>query len=216
MADVVFKQAQQHTGAQVTAHVDGSAYPGPELLLSDEVIALMESQFDSLDEDGGGTIEKHEVPPEIWAELDKHFNKDGDQEIDRAEYMQAVKDTILTQALTVGDQAAGTMSQFLGMLCTMANAKGMEYLTAWAAHLQHVHASSPRANQARPQTGVPPLSLSGNSSPKKRKGADGGAAAGPGSPSKVDRIREMKSLKDEGALTEEEFQAEKKKILAGQ
>jgi hypothetical protein len=43
--------------------VDNSPHPGPELLLSDEVMDMMQSQFDALDEDGGGTIEKHEVPP---------------------------------------------------------------------------------------------------------------------------------------------------------
>jgi hypothetical protein len=64
----------------------------------------MGSQFDALDEDGGGTIEKHEVPPEIWAELDKHFNKDGDFEISRSEYMAAVKEAMLTQPLTVAGE----------------------------------------------------------------------------------------------------------------
>jgi hypothetical protein len=101
MADVVFKAAQQHTGAKVCAHVDPGGYPGPELVLSDQVVELMGRQFDSLDADGGGSIEKHEVPPAIWKELDTHFNKDGDFEIDRNEYMTAVKESILGQVVVV-------------------------------------------------------------------------------------------------------------------
>jgi hypothetical protein len=110
-ADRVLAAAKSHIGSMDSeaSHVDDSPYPGPELLLADEVVELIHSythssrlfystqvvelmgrQFDSLDADGGGSIEKHEVPPEIWKELDTHFNKDGD-EFDRNDYIAAVK-----------------------------------------------------------------------------------------------------------------------------
>jgi hypothetical protein len=100
---VVLAAAQSHIGSMETdlAHLDQSAYPGPALKLSDDVIGLMGNQFDRLDADGGGTIERHEVPAAIWKELDTHFNQDGDFEIDRPEYIQAVKEVILGTLYTI-------------------------------------------------------------------------------------------------------------------
>ena len=41
------------------------------------------------------------------------------------------------------------------------------------------------------------------------------AAQSPGAPNKIKELKELKELLDAGALTQEEFDVEKKKILAG-
>jgi Ca2+-binding EF-hand superfamily protein len=160
----------------------------------------MKSQFESLDADGGGSIEKHEVPPAIWKELDTHFNKDGDEEIDRNEYIAAVKKSILDQQLAI-NPSSGMMGEFLQGLTAQANAKGVEYLSAWSAHLHTVYANSPRsAPQRAPGQGP--------GSPRAKQAFErcwGSVAVTPSTAHKIRQLFHALDTNQSGGLTANDF-----------
>jgi Ca2+-binding EF-hand superfamily protein len=105
--------------------VNAKPFPGPELQLSDDVWDLMWEQFDSLDADNSGAVDRHEVPPEVWEVLENYFNDNDDEKIDRVEYVAAVKAALFDNAITipcnqqVSIMRLGTMRLCTMRLCTM-------------------------------------------------------------------------------------------------
>jgi hypothetical protein len=127
---------------------DGSPKVCATLVLSDEVWDVITRQFGSLDVDSSGAIDAHEVSTRLWAELETHFNEDGDDKINRREYVRAVTKAILTKPLVVAtDTTQRSMQEhLLVVLERQANEEALRFLHDFA----HRTAALPGAEQSSP------------------------------------------------------------------
>jgi Ca2+-binding EF-hand superfamily protein len=144
------------------ASIPSESYRGITFFFKEEHLAKIAEQFDQLDSDGSGSIDKHERPNRkykiklgddisalncvrivcriVWSELDKHLNQKDhrgqkDDRITREEYILAIRNAILEAEVF---DVEGTMS-FLHLaegLNNFANNAATNWLDAWQHHLE--------------------------------------------------------------------------------